>query len=701
MGITGLQLEALPAADLPKQGPGRSAGGNFVLSEIRVVDQAKSNQRPQGRFVRLALPGKGKMIHVAEVQIFSGGNNIAPAGKATQSSTGFGGTAERAIDGNTDGIYTKNSVTHTAISTDPWLEIDLGGLKPIDHIAIWNRTDANLQSRLNGFVLSLLDDQRQVVWKETYATAPKKDLTADLSGAITAIFAAASADVEQAGDGKTPPADGWLARYAIDGDDKSKRAGWAVGGNIGATSRAAFQFKQALGVAGHPTKFQITLSQQYGENHTLGRFRISATTSDGVVRLLPATLNPLVARSHDKLTPAEKKIFLGYYNRVVPPPKKVTDQLAALQKQVGSLKGVTVPIMRELAAGKRRKTHIQIRGNFLAKEREVSEGVPAVFHSLPANAPVNRLGVAQWLVSRDNPLTARVVANRYWEQLFGRGLVATSEEFGTQGDLPTHPELLDWLAVELMENGWNTKALLKTIVMSATYRQSSGIVGDAARLDPDNHLLARGPRFRLSAEMIRDQALAVSGLLSDKMYGPSVRPPRPNLGLKAAFGGSTDWATSPGEDKYRRGLYTSWRRSIPYPSMAAFDAPTRNVCTIRRVPTNTPLQALVTLNDPVYVEAAQRFARRVMGHSGNDFSAQIAFAFRVCLSRPAEPAETLRLKQLHAQLLVRYAADLELAKQMATSLTGAAPKEIPIPELATWTVICNVLLNLDEALTKR
>ena len=468
VGITGLLLEALPTADLPKQGPGRSSGGNFVLSELRVVDASKANQPPQGRFVRLDLPGQGKMIHVAEVQVFSGGKNVATAGQASQSSTGFGGPAKRAIDGNTDGIYAKNSVTHTAISTDPWLEIDLGGLKPVDRIAIWNRTDANLQSRLNGFVLSLLDDQRQVVWKETYATAPKKDLTADLTGSITAIFADASADAEQAGDGKTAPADGWLARYAIDGDNKTKMAGWAVGGNIGAVSRAAFQFKQPLGVAGQPTKFQITLSQQYGENHTLGHFRISATTADGAVRLLPATLGPLLLRSHEKLTAAEKKIFLAYYNRVVPPPKKVTDQLAALQKQVSSLKGVTVPIMRELAPGKRRKTHIQIRGNFLAKEREVSEGVPAVFHALPPKAPVNRLGVAQWLVSRDNPLTARVVVNRYWEQLFGRGLVATSEEFGTQGDLPTHPALLDWLAVELMENGWNTKALLKTILMSAT-----------------------------------------------------------------------------------------------------------------------------------------------------------------------------------------------------------------------------------------
>ena len=291
--------------------------------------------------------------------------------------------------------------------------------------------------------------------------------------------------------------------------------------------------------------------------------------------------------------------------------------------------------------------------------------------------------------------------NRYWEQLFGLGLVSTSEEFGTQGSLPSHPALLDWLAVDLMENGWDVKALLKTIVMSATYRQSSQVIGDAAARDPSNQLLSRGPRFRLSAEMIRDQALAVSGLLSSKMYGPSVQPPRPNLGLKAAFGGSTDWTTSPGEDRHRRGLYTSWRRSIPYPSMAAFDAPSRNVCTISRARTNTPLQALVTLNDPVYVEAAQHLARRIQKQSTHGLAAQIEYAFRSVLSRPPAPPEATRLTALYEQLQKRYQADPALATEMATSFAGAAPAKTNTVDLAVWTVVSNVLMNLDEALTKR
>jgi hypothetical protein len=700
-GITGLRLEALPDESLPAKGPGRSDGGNFVLSELRLVDHSDARPRRMGQFVRLDLAGEGKMIHVAEIEVLQDGTNIARDGKATQSSTGFGGPPERAIDGNTDGNYAANSVTHTNIEKDPWIEVDLGGSFPIDQLRIWNRTDSKLQSRLDGFVLSILNENRELVWKETYAKAPERELEADLTGAVTLLFADASADAEQAGDGKTEPVEGWVARAAIDGDEKTKQAGWAVGGFIGSASQAFFQLKDPVGVEGAVTKLKITLVQNYGEKHSLGRFRISATTAEGAVKLVPGTISGLLDRSLDELDADSRQLLVDYYNEVVPPPKEVVDKIAALKKQVAGMKGATVPVMKELPVDKQRTTNIQIRGNFLAKEKEVSQGVPDVFHGFPEGAPLNRLGVAQWLVSRDNPLTARVVVNRYWEQLFGIGLVATSEEFGTQGSLPSHPQLLDFLAVELMENQWNVKGLLKTIVMSATYRQSSRVKRDLVERDPDNRLLARGPRFRLSAEMIRDQALAVSGLLSDKMYGPSVQPPRPNLGLKAAFGGSTDWQTSPGEDRYRRGLYTSWRRSIPYPSMAAFDAPSRNVCTIRRGRTNTPLQALVTLNDPVYVEAAQELARQVIAHSAGDLADQVEFGFRRSVGRPPTKKEKQRLAELYAQLHTRYAADKELAMQMATSFAGPAPEGSDLVALASWTVISNVLLNLDETLSKR
>jgi mono/diheme cytochrome c family protein len=372
-----------------------------------------------------------------------------------------------------------------------------------------------------------------------------------------------------------------------------------------------------------------------------------------------------------------------------------------LKKTIARLKpDTTVPIMRELTGDQRRKTRIQYRGNFQELGDEVREGVPAAFHPLPKDAPRNRLSLAKWLVSEDNPLTARVVANRYWEQIFGTGLVRTSEEFGIQGDLPSHPELLDWLATELVRLKWDTKAFLKLLVTSAAYRQSSKVTPAMLEKDPDNRLLARGPRVRLTAEMVRDQALAVSGLLSDKKYGPSVKPPQPVFGLSAAFGRSMDWQPSPGPDRYRRGLYTEWRRTNPYPSMVTFDAPNRDVCAVRRARTNTPLQALVTLNDPVYVEAAQALARRVAAANGGT-AEKAKRAILLCLSRPASDAEVSRLVALHAEAKAEFASEPKRAAELATNPLGPAPKGVDVADLAAWAVVANVLLNLDEMLMKR
>jgi hypothetical protein len=355
--------------------------------------------------------------------------------------------------------------------------------------------------------------------------------------------------------------------------------------------------------------------------------------------------------------------------------------------------------MKEMDAN-RRVSKIQIRGNFEDLGAAVTEGTPAVFPPLPADAPRNRLALAKWLIDENNPLTARVIVNRYWEQIFGTGIVATSEEFGTQGDQPFHPELLDWLATELIRLKWDTKALLKTLVMSAAYQQSSKVTPELQHRDPDNRLLARGPRFRLSAEVLRDQAMMVSGLLSPKMYGAPVKPSQPTSGLSAAFGSGIDWQTSAGEDKYRRGLYTTWRRSNPYPSMATFDAPNREVCTVRRGRTNTPLQALVTLNDPVYIEAAQALARRIAKSEG-ETADRVRYGFRLTLSRPPQEAELVRLVKLYDQSLAKYSQNADDAKRMATDPLGPVPEGMKPDELAAWTVVGNVLLNLDETIMKR
>jgi hypothetical protein len=260
--------------------------------------------------------------------------------------------------------------------------------------------------------------------------------------------------------------------------------------------------------------------------------------------------------------------------------------------------------------------------------------------------------------------------------------------------------LLDWLATELVGNGWDLKQFVRLLVTSAAYRQASKVTPDMVQRDPDNRLLARGPRFRLSAETIRDQALAVAGLLSPKMYGPPVKPPQPSLGLTAAFGGSTDWETSKGEDRYRRALYTTWRRSSPYPSMATFDAPNREVCTLRRTRSNTPLQALVTLNDPVYVEAAQSLARRISA-SGPTVADKARSGFRLCLARSPSDDELTRLVHLYESARATFSKDPDKAKKLATEPLGPAPKEADTVELAAWTVVSNVLLNLDEMLMKR
>ncbi|WP_246119895.1 DUF1553 domain-containing protein [Blastopirellula retiformator] len=375
-------------------------------------------------------------------------------------------------------------------------------------------------------------------------------------------------------------------------------------------------------------------------------------------------------------------------------------QIESLKKRLAAVRPIKTPIMQELPADKRRKTFIQIRGNYQSHGDQVEAGVLTEFHPLPEGATANRLGAAQWLVARDNPLTARVAVNRLWEQLFGIGLVETSEDFGSQGELPVNQPLLDYLAVDLMEHDWDIKRTLKLIVESAAYRQAAIVTPQKLEIDPGNRLVSRGPRFRLSAEMVRDSALAVSGLLSRKMYGPSVRPVQPKMGMSSAFGGSTDWDPSPGEDRYRRGLYTKWRRTTPYPSMMAFDAPSREVCTIRRIATNTPLQALVTLNDPVYVEAAQALARRVVKQGGETNDDRIVYAFRLCLSRAPTAAEQARLLELWQAALAQYQAQPEMAKTIATDPLGPLPEGADAAELAAWTLVGNVLMNLDEFLSR-
>ena len=404
----------------------------------------------------------------------------------------------------------------------------------------------------------------------------------------------------------------------------------------------------------------------------------------------------------EKRSKAQDKLLADYYVRNVSPATKAERARAdELKKQIAASAPVTVPIMQDLTGEQRRKTFIQLRGNWQALGDQVDEGVPTHLARWDETLPKNRLGFARWIVSRDNPLTSRVTMNRLWETVFGVGIVRTSEEFGSQGDLPVHPELLDWLAAEFVESGWDTKKMLSLLLNSRAYRQSSASNAKLNELDPDNRFVARGPRFRPSGEMLRDQALAVSGLLSAKMYGAPVRPMRPNMGLSIAFGGTGDWMTSAGEDRYRRSLYTETRRSTPYPSFATFDAPNRETCVIRRGRSNTPLQAFVTLNDPVFVETSQALARRLLKEGGATDESRLRLAYSLCLSREPDANELSTLKTLLAKSVAQYKADGALALKMATDPLGPADKGADVPTLAAWTAVSSVIMNLDEFLMRR
>ena len=552
------------------------------------IETKKREGELRTQYVRVTNLVKQGFLHLAEVEIFANGENLARIGKASQISTGFDGPAHLAIDGNADGDYNKKSVTHTAKADDPWLEIDLGSPKPINRIVVHNRTDSGTAGRIKEFQILALNENKEPNWVQRVKQTPNPKYHASLPLRFE-NFSKAEKEA--------------VARYETDSD---------------------------------PTEVSL----------------------------------------------ARKK-------------------LEELKKRFNGIKGPTVPIFREMPGDKRRNTFVHLRGSYLSHGDQVHAGFPTALFDAPqvADAP-NRLDFAKWIMDPKNPLTPRVTANRFWEKIFGIGLVSTSEEFGSQGELPSHPELLDWLATEMVSLKWDVKAFIKLLVTSQTYRQSSHVTDEMAANDPLNRLLGRGPRVRLSAEMVRDQALAVSGLLSSKMYGSPVNPPQPDMGLKAAFGGGIDWKTSSGEDRYRRGIYTTWRRSNPYPSMAAFDAPNREVCTVRRGTTNTPLQALVTMNDPVYIETAQSLARRMIT-SGKTPSQWIARGFEICLSRNPDPKESDRLVRLYEQVKAEYVKDPKLAEKMATDPIGPAPDDLSVVDLAALTVAGNVLLNLDEMLMKR
>jgi hypothetical protein len=349
---------------------------------------------------------------------------------------------------------------------------------------------------------------------------------------------------------------------------------------------------------------------------------------------------------------------------------------------------------------KPRETFMLVRGEYDKKGDKVQPGVPAILPPWPKDTPTNRLGFARWLLQPEHPLTARVTVNRYWQQYFGTGLVKTTEDFGVQGENPSHPELLDWLATEFIRTGWDVKRMQRLIVTSATYRQSSKLTPQLLAKDPENRLLARGPRSRVDAEAVRDTALYISGLLIERVGGKSVKPYQPpGLWEAVSFNNSQKYVPDPGEGEYRRSLYTYWKRQSPPPNMMLFDAPTREYCVVRRPRTNTPLQALALMNDPQIVEASRAFAQRMIAE-GKDAESRIAFGFRLATSRKITKDESKVLLDVFRQQLADYQKNKDAAEKLLSVGAFKAKPEMDRAELAAWTMVANTILNLDETITK-
>jgi hypothetical protein len=495
--------------------------------------------------------------------------------------------------------------------------------------------------------------------------------------------------------------------FAIDGKDDTA---WGIDAGPGRRNRP----RVAVFVPDKPLDFpngmelHFGLKQNHGGwnsddhmNNNLGRFRLSVTAADGAVAdPVPPEVRAILAVPRDRRTPSQTATVFSYWRTTVPEWKDTNDRIESLWRQwpAGAMT-LTLATREEPRDTRRLK-----RGDWLKPAEPVGPGVPAFLHPLPAGAPPNRLTFARWLVDRNSPTTARALVNRVWQAYFGTGLVASSEDLGTQAEKPSHPELLDWLAVEFMDGGWSMKRLHRLIVTSATYRQSSKVTPERLTRDPYNRLLARGPRLRVEGEVVRDIALAASGLLTDKLGGPSVFAPAPGFLFQppASYGPFT-WTEATGPERFRRALYTFRRRSTPYPALQTFDVPPGESACVKRPRSNTPLQALTALNETVFVECARALAARVVREGGATDADRLNYAFRLCVARPPAAAELTELTRLLESQRRRLADGWLNPGEIITGSKdsfGVLPAGVTPTQLASYTLVARVLLNLDETITK-
>ncbi|MES2659623.1 MAG: PSD1 and planctomycete cytochrome C domain-containing protein [Verrucomicrobiota bacterium] len=716
-GIDRLRLETLADRRIPSGGPGRTSTGNFVLSEIEVFTRSKSTT---ATWEKVQISDATATAEQSGFPVASAIDGKPETGWAVEVAGGARGK-DRSADfffanplpaGNRDVkiVLAQNFGDHHTIGS---FRISLGkeenkaSQQPASELAFKSWLEKSKSDSVPWTTLtpSTLDSNEPVLTADKEgAIFVSGDTTKDdrftltfqrPQTGITALRLEALTDKRLPGFGpgkvyyEGTPGDFFLYHFSVKADgkdirlanttstagdanqaiDSDNQTGWTINGHTGEDQTAVFQLAEPL-----PATSVLTIEMRMGRYYasTLGKFRLSTSNATRVpaARVFPETTSREALYRHFLLN---------------------APQLAEQTKPIRELLSVPVPqrtLVLQERADHPRVTRLHARGEFSQPAQEIQPHVPAFLPPISPGLPNNRLGFSEWLVSRGNPLTARVTVNRDWQAFFGTGIVKTVDDFGFQGELPVNPELLDWLAVTFMETGWSVKKLHRLIVTSATYKQDSRVTPELLAKDPQNRLLARGPRARVEAEMIRDISLSAAGLLSDKLFGPPVRPPQPASVTEGAFGGM-NWPVSGGEDRYRRGLYTFAKRSAPFASFQTFDAPTGEACVARREVSNTPLQSLVLLNDEVYFEAAQAFGKKIAAQPGS-LAQKTAYAFQRCLTRPPTPEEIEKLTAFYAAQHKR----LQSGELKKPDLKNSTTEEI------AWMTVARVLLNLDETITK-
>jgi hypothetical protein len=519
-------------------------------------------------------------------------------------------------------------------------------------------------------------------------------------------FQSATATHEQTSYAEDNPYRRWTPIAAIDGDKFGPKWGWAILDKAGQPNHAVFELAADLATTAE-TELTITIKQNLGDRHTLGHFALHATDAPRPVRAdkdlgIPPQVADLIQIEPAKRSEPQKQRVAAYYRSVSKLLDAPRAELKKLNEQRAALVA-SIPKTLTTVSGPPRVTRVLPRGDWLNETGEiVAPGVPAFLKQpdIPVDRGASRLDLANWLVARDNPLTARAFVNRFWKMFYGNGIAKPLDDLGAQGEWPTHPELLDWLAVEFMDSGWDMKHMVRLMVTSGTYRQSSNQPKPLREADPSNKWVARQTAFRLDAEFVRDNALAVSGLLVKKLGGPSVKPYQPAGYWEFLNFPKRDYPQDKGESLYRRGMYTWWQRMFLHPSLLNFDAPAHEECTAERTRSNTPQQALTLLNDVIYVEAARVFAARIMRECDGDAPTRVKWAFKVALSREPSEKELPILTELFERQRKRYLTDIPAADALTSAGEAPGADGLKTADLAAWTSVARAILNLHETITR-